>query len=113
MTRRWTWLGLWALLVSAATVTAGDTLTEFMWDAGKCKVLLPGIAQETIQKGNNEYSIYYGRPIYGPSFGGGSDLGFENGTWYSNTNSFCSYPKIGIPAKFISDDYEVFQVVKK
>ena len=53
MTRRWSWLGLWALLVSAATVTAGDTLTEFKWDAGKCKVLLPGKAQETIQKGTS------------------------------------------------------------
>ncbi|CAB4377971.1 unnamed protein product [Rhizophagus irregularis] len=50
----------------------------------------------------------------GPVFGGGSDLDFYKGTWYSHINSNCSYPKIGIPAGgFKADDYEVFQVIKK
>ncbi|GBB89069.1 hypothetical protein RclHR1_15720003 [Rhizophagus clarus] len=47
---------------------------------------------------------------YGPIFGGGNDLRFYNGIWYSD--KICSYPKIDIPQKFKADDYEVFQVIK-
>ncbi|RGB38433.1 hypothetical protein C1646_665387 [Rhizophagus diaphanus] len=60
----------------------------------------------------NPYSI--GCYSYnGAQFGGGSDLYFNNGTWYSYQNDY-SYPKIDIPEnEFKADDYEVFQVVKK
>ena len=61
----------------------------------------------------NKYSIGY-YSDYGPSFGGGHDLRFYNGTWCSYQSS--SYSKVdGIP--YGSDlnvgDYEVFQVIKK
>ena len=54
--------------------------------------------------------LYY--PCYGPAFGGGCDLKFYNGYWYSYHRSY-SYPKLNIPGQFYADDYEVFQVVKK
>jgi hypothetical protein len=47
---------------------------------------------------------------YGPIFGSGNDLGFYNGIWYSDNVG--SYPKLDIPRKFKTDDYEVFQVIK-
>ncbi|EXX79395.1 hypothetical protein RirG_006030 [Rhizophagus irregularis DAOM 197198w] len=47
---------------------------------------------------------------YGPIFGSGNDLRFYNGIWYSD--NIGSYPKIGIPRKFKTDDYEVFHVIK-
>ncbi|GBC03093.1 hypothetical protein RclHR1_00050001 [Rhizophagus clarus] len=48
---------------------------------------------------------------YGPLFGGGNDLGFDNKKWCRYKSE--SYPDIGIPDDFKADDYEVFQVVKK
>ncbi|GBC08561.1 hypothetical protein RclHR1_08210006 [Rhizophagus clarus] len=50
----------------------------------------------------------------GAKFGNNSDLFYNNnGMWYSNTNTTASsYPKIGIPANFKADDYEVFQVIE-
>jgi hypothetical protein len=48
---------------------------------------------------------------HGPIFGKGIDLNFFKGTWYSDKP--VSYPKIDIPTKFIADDYEVFEVIKK
>ncbi|EXX56055.1 hypothetical protein GLOIN_2v1769234 [Rhizophagus irregularis DAOM 181602=DAOM 197198] len=63
----------------------------------------------------NQYSVY--NSTYGPAFGGGHDLYFNNNNeWYSSTItnfSDSSYPEIGIPAKFKADDFEVFQIVKK
>jgi hypothetical protein len=47
---------------------------------------------------------------YGPIFGGGNDLSFDNGMWQSYASS---YSKIDMPGNnFEADDYEVFQVVK-
>ena len=38
----------------------------------------------------------------------------DNNRWhYSNYDNGERYPKIGIPASFEVEDYEVFQVVKK
>ncbi|GBC03094.1 hypothetical protein RclHR1_00050002 [Rhizophagus clarus] len=49
---------------------------------------------------------------YGPLFGGGNDLGFYNNKWYRNKSY--SYPDVGIPlSRFKTDDFEVFQVVRK
>jgi len=61
-----------------------------------------------------QYSIYCDVNC-GPAFGGGNDLICSNySTWYSYDSSFyCSYPKIGAPQKFNTEDYEVFQVIKK
>ncbi|EXX76916.1 hypothetical protein GLOIN_2v1872262 [Rhizophagus irregularis DAOM 181602=DAOM 197198] len=54
------------------------------------------------------------RAINGPIFGGGCDLCFYKGTWYSFINGHnSSYLKIDIPGSFKPEDYEVFQVVKK
>jgi hypothetical protein len=55
------------------------------------------------------------RAINGPIFGGGCDLCYYKGTWYSFTinNPNSSYLKVDIPNSFKADDYEVFQVVKK
>ncbi|GBC17604.2 hypothetical protein GLOIN_2v1557755 [Rhizophagus irregularis DAOM 181602=DAOM 197198] len=49
--------------------------------------------------------------IHGPIFGRGIDLNLYKNVWYSDKS--VSYPKIDIPKKFIADDYEVFQVIKK
>ena len=58
----------------------------------------------------DQYSVY-GYSSYGPFFGGGNDLlCSNNGDWSSNPSS---YPRIGIPAYFKVEDYEVFQVVKR
>ncbi|POG76246.1 hypothetical protein GLOIN_2v1557899 [Rhizophagus irregularis DAOM 181602=DAOM 197198] len=58
------------------------------------------------------YSVFGGNVNYGPLFGGGHDLGFSNNRWYRSCSS--SYPDVGIPLNnFQTDDYEVFQVVKK
>ncbi|RGB38431.1 hypothetical protein C1646_665385 [Rhizophagus diaphanus] len=48
---------------------------------------------------------------YGPVFGHGIDLNLYKNVWYSDKS--VSYPKLGIPKKFIADDYEVFEVIKK
>jgi hypothetical protein len=63
---------------------------------------------------NNKYSIQ-NNPPSGPIFGGGWDLYRDsNGKWLNVNNSNNSYSKIdGIPTCFKSDDYEVFQVIKK
>ncbi|CAB4377965.1 unnamed protein product [Rhizophagus irregularis] len=59
----------------------------------------------------NAYSVF-GHYNFGPVFGDGNDLGFNNEGWYRNRS--CSYPDVDIPLnKFKTDDYEVFQVVKK
>jgi TLD len=47
---------------------------------------------------------------YGPIFGGGNDLRFYNGIWYSNDIN--SYPKMNIPRRFRAQDFEVFHVIK-
>ncbi|GBC22498.2 hypothetical protein GLOIN_2v1872951 [Rhizophagus irregularis DAOM 181602=DAOM 197198] len=61
----------------------------------------------------DESSIYSGNINYGPLFGGGNDLGLSvNNGWYRSYSN--SYPDVDIPLnKFKTDDYEVFQVVKK
>ncbi|PKB98943.1 hypothetical protein RhiirA5_505969, partial [Rhizophagus irregularis] len=61
----------------------------------------------------DESSIYSGNINYGPLFGGGNDLGLSvNNGWYRNYSN--SYPDVDIPLnQFKTDDYEVFQVVKK
>ncbi|PKB91677.1 hypothetical protein RhiirA5_448047, partial [Rhizophagus irregularis] len=47
----------------------------------------------------------------GPTMG---NLFCENNVWsYNNLGNGERYPKIGIPANFEVEDYEVFQVIKK
>ncbi|RGB41522.1 hypothetical protein C1646_685447, partial [Rhizophagus diaphanus] len=49
-------------------------------------------------------------PRYGPVMG---NLFCEHNVWfYNNDDNGNRYPKIGIPANFEVEDYEVFQVVK-
>ena len=67
---------------------------------------------------NNQYSIHC-HSTFGPAFGGGPDLGNNNGHWYCYPTLCSSYPKIddiqrgyGHGSYFNVDDYEVFQVVK-
>ncbi|RIA98261.1 hypothetical protein C1645_153253 [Glomus cerebriforme] len=53
----------------------------------------------------------YDHVNYGPTFGGGHDLYAQgNTTWSANNNS---YTNISIPNSFTTEEYEVFQVVKK
>ncbi|GBC22890.2 hypothetical protein GLOIN_2v1687800 [Rhizophagus irregularis DAOM 181602=DAOM 197198] len=48
---------------------------------------------------------------FGPAMG---NLFCENNVWtYRNYDNGNRYPKIGIPANFEVEDYEVFQVIKK
>ncbi|RGB36466.1 hypothetical protein C1646_666969 [Rhizophagus diaphanus] len=61
---------------------------------------------------NNQFSIGC-CSAYGPMFGGGFDLYFNNDGWRSNTSDYSSYPKIDVPGYFRADDYEVFQVIRK
>ncbi|CAB4389849.1 unnamed protein product [Rhizophagus irregularis] len=50
-------------------------------------------------------------PNYGPTMG---NLYCHNNNWfYTNHDNGNCYPKIGIPAKFEVEDYEIFQVIKK
>src|SRR5438034_5683239 len=53
MKRRWSWLGLCAVLLSAASVTAGEAWTEHKWEAGKCSILFPGKPKELTNKSTN------------------------------------------------------------
>ncbi|PKB96345.1 hypothetical protein RhiirA5_434991, partial [Rhizophagus irregularis] len=57
---------------------------------------------------NQNYAVYCDNS-YGPTMG---DLYCYNNNWFYNNNKE-RYPKIGIPAKFEVEDYEVFQVIKK
>ncbi|GET58768.1 hypothetical protein GLOIN_2v1775374 [Rhizophagus irregularis DAOM 181602=DAOM 197198] len=48
---------------------------------------------------------------HGPTMG---NLYCLNDAWsYNNNDNGNRYPKIGIPAKFEVEDYEVFQVIKR
>ncbi|RGB34133.1 BTB/POZ domain-containing protein [Rhizophagus diaphanus] len=72
------------------------------------------INKDYLQSGKVGYSNGNSRSIgnylsYGPIFGSGNDLRFYNGIWYSDIGS---YPKLDIPRKFKTDDYEVFHVIK-
>ncbi|CAB4373478.1 unnamed protein product [Rhizophagus irregularis] len=58
-----------------------------------------------------DWAVFCG-PRYGPTMG---NLFCNNNVWSYN-NSYDNgnrYPKIGIPANFEVEDYEVFQVIKK
>ncbi|CAB4387541.1 unnamed protein product [Rhizophagus irregularis] len=60
---------------------------------------------------NDAYSVL-NRCDFGPIFGLGGDLIFKNNRCCRDRSS--SYPDVDIPVgKFETDDYEVFQVVKK
>jgi len=58
---------------------------------------------------DNTTCAVYCRISYGPRMG---DLYKDNSGWYcSNSRNY--YPNIDIPANFIVEEYEVFQVIKK
>ncbi|EXX66608.1 hypothetical protein GLOIN_2v1611857 [Rhizophagus irregularis DAOM 181602=DAOM 197198] len=57
---------------------------------------------------NQNYAVYCANS-YGPTMG---DLYCCNNNWFYDNNRE-RYPKIGIPANFEVEDYEVFQVIKK